>query len=275
MHREAAAKRPGVLTKIGMDTFADPAREGCAMNERAAARADRPARRLRRRGLALLQGRHSRRRDHPGDDRGRARQSLLRARGRLSRAARPGARGPQQWRHRHRPGEAPRQERHLEAARRPRPRHPRRRDRRRARPDADDAHAVRAGHLGRDLPPAVELRGAGVRRPEGDRPPRRAGDALRRRRQHRLRHLGQRAAHPHRGGPPRRRDLGHRAGRRRRRAAARLPVRLRLERRGDRARRPTSSPISRAAASTPRCCPSCRSTGTAPSTSRSSACARM
>src|SRR6476660_4489260 len=37
MHREAAAKRPGVLTKIGMDTFADPAREGCAMNASAAA----------------------------------------------------------------------------------------------------------------------------------------------------------------------------------------------------------------------------------------------
>src|SRR5580692_7224887 len=37
MHREAAAKRPGVLTKIGMDTFADPSREGCAMNARAAA----------------------------------------------------------------------------------------------------------------------------------------------------------------------------------------------------------------------------------------------
>jgi propionate CoA-transferase len=36
MHREAAAKRPGVLTKIGMDTFVDPAREGCAMNEKAA-----------------------------------------------------------------------------------------------------------------------------------------------------------------------------------------------------------------------------------------------
>ncbi|CAM5770803.1 acetate CoA-transferase YdiF [Labrys miyagiensis] len=36
MHREAAAKRPGVLTKIGMDTFADPAREGCAMNAKAA-----------------------------------------------------------------------------------------------------------------------------------------------------------------------------------------------------------------------------------------------
>ncbi|MDP2734242.1 MAG: CoA-transferase, partial [Hoeflea sp.] len=37
MHREAAARRPGVLTKVGMETFADPIREGCAMNSRAAA----------------------------------------------------------------------------------------------------------------------------------------------------------------------------------------------------------------------------------------------
>ncbi len=37
MHREAAARRPGVLTKIGLDTFADPIREGCAMNQSAAA----------------------------------------------------------------------------------------------------------------------------------------------------------------------------------------------------------------------------------------------
>lgn len=37
MHREAAAKRPGVLTKVGMDTFVDSAREGCAMNAKAAA----------------------------------------------------------------------------------------------------------------------------------------------------------------------------------------------------------------------------------------------
>ena len=36
MHREAAAKRPGVLTKVGLDTFVDPDREGCAMNETAA-----------------------------------------------------------------------------------------------------------------------------------------------------------------------------------------------------------------------------------------------
>jgi propionate CoA-transferase len=37
MHREAAAKRPGVLTKIGMDTYVDARREGCAMNAKAAA----------------------------------------------------------------------------------------------------------------------------------------------------------------------------------------------------------------------------------------------
>lgn len=36
MHREAAAKRPGVLTRVGVDTFVDPAREGCAMNRPAA-----------------------------------------------------------------------------------------------------------------------------------------------------------------------------------------------------------------------------------------------
>lgn len=35
MHREAAAKRPGVLTKVGLDTFVDPARQGCAMNDKA------------------------------------------------------------------------------------------------------------------------------------------------------------------------------------------------------------------------------------------------
>jgi propionate CoA-transferase len=38
IHREAAAKRPGVLTKIGLDTFVDPAHEGCAMNAKAAAK---------------------------------------------------------------------------------------------------------------------------------------------------------------------------------------------------------------------------------------------
>jgi acyl CoA:acetate/3-ketoacid CoA transferase len=37
MHREAAAKRPGVITKVGLDTFVDPRRQGCAMNDKAAA----------------------------------------------------------------------------------------------------------------------------------------------------------------------------------------------------------------------------------------------
>ncbi len=35
MLREGAAKRPGVLTKVGMDTFVDPRQDGCAMNESA------------------------------------------------------------------------------------------------------------------------------------------------------------------------------------------------------------------------------------------------
>lgn len=36
MHRDAAANRPGVLTKVGLDTFVDPIRQGCAMNAVAA-----------------------------------------------------------------------------------------------------------------------------------------------------------------------------------------------------------------------------------------------
>jgi propionate CoA-transferase len=38
MHRDAAAHRPGVLTQVGMGTFADPELQGCAMNASAAAR---------------------------------------------------------------------------------------------------------------------------------------------------------------------------------------------------------------------------------------------
>lgn len=37
MMREAAATRPGVMTKDGPETFVDPDQEGCAMNARAAA----------------------------------------------------------------------------------------------------------------------------------------------------------------------------------------------------------------------------------------------
>jgi len=38
MHRDAAARRPGVLTQIGMGTYCDPAQQGCAMNEAASRR---------------------------------------------------------------------------------------------------------------------------------------------------------------------------------------------------------------------------------------------
>jgi Aldehyde dehydrogenase family len=37
MHRDVAARRPGVLTTVGVETFVDPVREGCAMNAAAAA----------------------------------------------------------------------------------------------------------------------------------------------------------------------------------------------------------------------------------------------
>ncbi len=37
MHRDVAARKAGVLTKVGLQTFVDPAREGCAMNARGAA----------------------------------------------------------------------------------------------------------------------------------------------------------------------------------------------------------------------------------------------
>ena len=33
MHRESAARRPGILTKVGMDTFVDPRRQGARMND--------------------------------------------------------------------------------------------------------------------------------------------------------------------------------------------------------------------------------------------------
>ncbi|MCB1492617.1 MAG: acyl CoA:acetate/3-ketoacid CoA transferase, partial [Rhodobiaceae bacterium] len=36
--REAAGHRPGVMTKVGMDTFVDPDLEGCAMNDKARAK---------------------------------------------------------------------------------------------------------------------------------------------------------------------------------------------------------------------------------------------
>jgi acyl CoA:acetate/3-ketoacid CoA transferase len=36
MHSDVAARKPGVMTKVGLETFVDPVREGCAMNATAA-----------------------------------------------------------------------------------------------------------------------------------------------------------------------------------------------------------------------------------------------
>ena len=108
MHREAAAKRPGVLTKVGLDTFVDPAQEGCAMNPAAAARPI--VRRERFAGedwlffpaiapdVAII-------RATTADERGNL---TFEHEGAFLGTPRPGARGPQHRRHGDRPGEAAR-----------------------------------------------------------------------------------------------------------------------------------------------------------------------
>ncbi len=77
MHREAAAKRPGVLTKIGLDTFVDPARQGCAMNATAAAEPVVKKIEFEGEDWLLFQGDRAAGGDHPRDDRRRARQPDL------------------------------------------------------------------------------------------------------------------------------------------------------------------------------------------------------
>ena len=54
MHREAAAKRPGVLTKVGMDTFVDPGARRLRDERQGGGRADRQPRPFRRRRMAVL-----------------------------------------------------------------------------------------------------------------------------------------------------------------------------------------------------------------------------
>ena len=53
MHRAAAAEQPGVLTKVGLDSFVDPALNGGRMNDATPA-GHRARRRFRRPGVALL-----------------------------------------------------------------------------------------------------------------------------------------------------------------------------------------------------------------------------
>ena len=110
-----------------------------------------------------------------------------------------------------------------------------RRDRGGTRPDADHADRVRSRDQRRVRARRGQLPAGAVGHRQGDRAPRGAAAPHRLGGQSRLRHLGQRAAHPARGGPARRRHLGDRAGCRRRRAAAGLPVRLLGQCRGDHA----------------------------------------
>ncbi len=115
MHREAAAKRPGVLTKVGLDTFVDPRHQGCAMN----AAASEPIVSVQQfDGEEWLYFRSivphvSIIRATTADERGNL---TYEHEGAYLGGARTGARRPQQWRHRHRAGQARRRERHAEAA---------------------------------------------------------------------------------------------------------------------------------------------------------------
>ena len=140
MHREAAAKRPGVLTKIGMDTFVDP-----------------DARRLRDERQGGRASRSSRASTSPATTGSSSRRSspnvaIIRAttadeRGNLSYEHEGGYLGPldQALAVRNNGGIVIAQVKRLaaagtlQAARRRRARHAGRRHRRRARPDADDA----------------------------------------------------------------------------------------------------------------------------------------
>ena len=137
-----------------------------------------------------------------------------------------------------------------------------------ARPRAapDDQDGLRSRAIG-PAAPAIQHRGTSAVVPgEGDRPPGRGGIERRGHRQPGLRRRRAGAAHPGRAGPGKQRQLAARAGRGRRRPADRLRVRLLAERLGPHVVSLISSPSCRAAASTTRCCRSCRSTGKATST---------
>ena len=275
LHREAAAKRPGVLTKVGMDTFVDPEREGCAMN--AKARAEPIVSRVRFADDDWL--------FFPTivPDVAIIRATTADERGNLSYEHEGGILGPldQALAVRNNGGLVIAQVKRLAAGGSLRPHDvvvpgvlvdvivvaP---DQKQTTNTPYDPAISR-----RNLPPAVLVRDAGIQRRQDDRAPRRSGVARRRRGQYRLRHLRQRAAHPDRGRTSRRGDVGDRTGRDRRRAACSIsssaapptPRRSCLRR--------SNSPIFKAAASTCRCSRSCKSTATAASTSPSSACGLM
>ena len=64
MHLDAAAKRPGVLTQVGIDTYVDPRRDGGRMNECTTEEIVELVQ-FDGRGVALFPRDSDRRRDHP------------------------------------------------------------------------------------------------------------------------------------------------------------------------------------------------------------------
>ena len=240
IHREAAAKRPGVLTKVGMDTFVDPVHEGCAMNTKATA--DPIVKRVNFAGEEWL--------FFPTIT---PQVAIIRAttadeRGNLSYEHEGAILGPldQALAVRNNGGIVIAQVKRLAAAGTLKPHDV-------VVPGVLVDYIVVAPEQLQTTHTAYEPAISGeVFRPLSsfETPKfdiakviaRRVAQELRdgRCREHRLRHLGQRAADPHRGRQARGGDVGDRAGRRRRRAAARLSVRLRLQRRGD---RPVAAPV--------------------------------
>ena len=233
--REAAAKRPGVMTKVGLGTFVDPELQGCAMNARGAA--DPIVRKIEFAGdtwlffptivpdVAIIRATTADERgnlsfEHEGAYLGPLDQALaVRNNGgiviaQVKRLAKAGTLKPFAV---HVPGVlvdvivvAPDQMQTTQTV---------------YDPAISGEYFPRRGQL----PPHA------LGRRQGHRPARGAGAARRLGGQSGLRHLRPRAARAARGRPPRRRHLGDRAGCRGRRAAARLPVRLLGQRRGDHA----------------------------------------
>ena len=226
--REAAAKRPGVLTQLGMDTFLDPRRQGGRMNERT--RED-IVQLVEFDGQAWLYLRAL----HP--DVALIRATTADELGNLTferEGAFLGAYDVALAAHNNRGVVIAQVERRVAAGTLP-------------------AQDVRVPSVlvdavvivpdtmqttQTDYDPAISgevrvpfrnLRAGRVGPAKGDRPPRRARTPRRRSGQSRLRHLRARAPGSAGRGAGRRRHLGNRTGRRRRHAAAGLPVRLRRQ----------------------------------------------
>ena len=179
MHADAAAGRPGVLTKVGLDTFVDPRRHGGRMN---AATTEELVRVVEFDGeeWLLLPSDPDRRLHRPRDDGRRVGKCLNGARGRLSRGVGTGVGGAGEPGSGDRPGGAGRRRGIAAAAAGADPEHSGRPDRARPGPAADDADGVRPGDQRGDAAPGQRVRAGAVGYGQSDRPARGDGAAERR-----------------------------------------------------------------------------------------------